>query len=1150
MAAPSIDSYLTPLPPVGEWPVMSSTERRPPQDRFASNVPVEGLRGALADSRPNPIDQYLKPVRTFDYGILQDTDDEKEALVRLWLGNTKFGAAQPKTVEELEAIKTRAEKIGMSLDDLIDEAEERQPFFERQASRLYRNGGPLVRGAFDSATSTITFGANVGARGLSYMPGLEWLSDWADENNRALDVSQGISETLDREGTLAQYISPTAASFLNGVGETGMDLATLYATKGVGMGATSPKAAAKAYATFYGLRRAQTELTVATDAGLSPGMRIAHATAMGGMEGALTYGFGAIASKFGLATSEEAMTIGRGAVDRLATRTGLSHALAGMTLEAGEEASIAAGQMLWGTYAGTDTLDAGFERIAKAAAIGGVTRGVLDIPPAVKRLRLAMEQTQADMPDTVRGTMDAQKAKVDDPNGSAVPPENETPAYKAAYQSKLEELSKVQLEVHSALEDIKIEERSLRDQVNDFVAARREFAASKDAENPELAPLTEAAFDEDAEALKAQRSALVERRKQAETAVKEAEKNLKALTKTQKNAALSAVQSKVGTKVIADDLKQQASTLQGARNEDTASYRKFYELSEVDETVRIAEEETLRSARAKGLTQKAVVISDEVLKTQRGIDSEEQAGMKDAVHRLTPEMQKAFELRNTLTPGTSDYNDADLLYRDIRNSIDSVTEALKVGAADPARMLGARSRTAAKSESNPANVRTTGKRIKGSDLTAQESDELTALALEIEGLKTRRDAIAKPDKTNPESEYNVLDYKIAGRQAMLELKLKKLEPKTLSSRTYGGLLGTHNLWRTWLTGFDLFPMLRQGYVHPIQAMRAAPSFFKALGSKKGAFLAQRSVNENPVAKYAEEVGLKNISEESPLALRDDALMSTVAEGAPILGPFQRAFRVYINKVRMDTFATYVNSLGGTGKVRKADGESIAKFVNIGTGHGDLLGFENSAHALAQLFIGPRYWASRMEYALGYPLWRAVARGDKTASKLMLKEYTKQVIGLSAFVGFAQIFGRAAFGEDAVDFFENPENPNFGRLRIGQTFIDITGGLGRPFRYIAGLTDPIRAKMANRPPMRDPNKVAAGIVTSNLSPAPAALVAAGRGYLSNKPPEVSASEFSKDYVLPWSFGAIIDAFKEEGVPAPIAISVLNLLGASGFRQDNK
>lgn len=1240
-------------------------------------------------------DGDFTPIHSYDYAPLDKLAADRDELANSWLSHRDFtGAAMPANVADLNAIKEKAAASGLSLDDVIAAAQEKESFGNRWALRLYRNGGPVYRGAVNSADSTATFLTNSAYRGLSYIPGWENLATEADKNNRHLQVQEAISDSLNREGSVASIVTPQVASMIGNVSQGVADIATVgaasAATAGLGgiaagaagaevaggaaigaeaaTGAVATDAAtagaakiaamnaSKKAALYFGARTYEQQLTVATDHGMSPNMRLLHASMMGGTTAAFTYGFGQWANTLGLATSEQAMLAGKPAVDRLIQRSGLAEAIGGMAISGGEQASQEAAQMAWGSFAGTDNTDEAFSRLAKAGATGAAMRGSAEVLPAVRNFHDAYIKTQEAIPDTVKGTLDAQKAAADGKTDSQ-PPENASENYKVAYSSELSEIMKLHKEAHASLADIKIGEDNLSEKLNQLNEKKTNLEfQKKQAENfdplavsPEMkkqlqalgftdeqiadskvsftnlndkkiaetaskkgqvSPELESALanlEAEQKSLEAKGKELQDRRKAAETDVKAAQDFFNRVDDDTKTEIKNKVVGDLETSRIKNVLDDSKVNLTRAQNELNAQFRAQEGYAELPPTERLSAEQALQNARDKGYVARADDIAKDIVSTGRGVERDEQAGLVEASQHRSARIAELTKMKADPSLSESARNDVELALNEARKSGDVISIALNKGRANVAQTLALGKYDA--DHTSPANIRETARRAARGEISESVANDLTDHAVKLNDIQTRarqaaQEKVVKPNEPLTEKGFILREMLRAERQKgrplnaaeessitetakkiygsvgdirnvdalrqkkvaddlyvegmeqrrALDAKLLDLQPKTMAQKVGEKATLLAGVQRELLTGGDLVPGFRQGLLYPIETMQSTKAFFRALRSEREAILADKEVLDNLLYPHSQtkDNPLAIVQADAPLSKQEDLMQGRMAESIPYVGAFGRAFRVFLNTMRMKVFESQINANGGIEKWDSSNIDSLNRAINCGSGRGTFPGFENSMGTWAKIMIGPRFFWSRLQYFTGVPYFTAAYRGDKMASRVILKTYAKQVAGLAAMTTFAELMGKAAYGPDAVRFYRNPfsddpeERFNVGRLRIGSTMIDITGGLARPFRYATALLEPEFAAAQNRPSLKRTGDTVLGIARGQLAPIPSALVSAGEVYAGKK----TASGELANYIFPWSWKDAYQAVQDEGLDKGSAIAAFNMFGAGSYTTEKK
>lgn len=250
-----------------------------------------------------------------------------------------------------------------------------------------------------------------------------------------------------------------------------------------------------------------------------------------------------------------------------------------------------------------------------------------------------------------------------------------------------------------------------------------------------------------------------------------------------------------------------------------------------------------------------------------------------------------------------------------------------------------------------------------------------------------------------------------------------------------------------MTGIDLSAPLRQGRMlaHRSEFYKSLGPMIKSMASEKGFNDVMESIASHPrfdVAKGA-KLALTNLGEE--LTEREEAIMSKFPTKIPGLGKLyqasNRAYTGYLNKLRMDTFSSLMDDaekIRGVGKVDDKTITDLTNFINNATGRGDLGALEPAATLLNATFFSPRYVASRMHLLNPHEYYKMDPFVRREALKSVLAMAGSQVAILSlAKMGGAQVT-------------DDPTNADFGKIKIGNTRVDLNAGLQQYVRVAAQL----------------------------------------------------------------------------------------------------
>jgi hypothetical protein len=266
-----------------------------------------------------------------------------------------------------------------------------------------------------------------------------------------------------------------------------------------------------------------------------------------------------------------------------------------------------------------------------------------------------------------------------------------------------------------------------------------------------------------------------------------------------------------------------------------------------------------------------------------------------------------------------------------------------------------------------------------------------------------------------------------------------------------------NLPRTLMASMDMSAPLRQGLglIHKKAFWTALPEMVRAFGSEDAYNQIQKGITDDPIFQktvnaegrinqsFAEKAGLQLTSLKN-MSSREESIMSSLAEKVPGVRPSNRAYTVFLNKLRADTFKQMVGDFGAysgmDAKNNLSVARSVAEFVNTASGRGSLGAAEPAAKVLSSVLFSPRLLASRLQM---------MAKGGgavfspevyMTKSPSIRREYLKSLAAIAATTGtFTQLMrlGSGATVEPDI------ASSDFGKIKFGDTRIDPYGGFQQP-----------------------------------------------------------------------------------------------------------
>lgn len=434
--------------------------------------------------------------------------------------------------------------------------------------------------------------------------------------------------------------------------------------------------------------------------------------------------------------------------------------------------------------------------------------------------------------------------------------------------------------------------------------------------------------------------------------------------------------------------------------------------------------------------------------------------------------------------------------------------------------------------------------LRNSDVPRLIEERLAALEKQKANLERR---IATNDiGPNPKADKltNAKIEEIEYRNHLLKQDIRDMR-RDLQPKTMAGLIATpFNIARGLMLTGEMSFVLRQGMLtaasHPIMVAKAIPDAVVALVSSRATFRSLRAMENDAMAPQFTRDKLHINREGAPLSAKEEAYVAYWTEKIPVLRNFERSANVFLNKIRIESYKAIAKSVAKDGKVTPDQGRAIAHAVNVFTGRGTLGSAEGAAVALNSIFLAPRYTASRFQYALGQPMWKAPAE----ARKAIAKEYVRQAVGMMAVAALGTAMG--------ADLELDPRSSDFLKLKVGNTRIDLGAGLNQIATFAArmftgqsksaihgGITD-----------LRGPNKPKTGqnvldVMTrfgrSKLGPAGSFAVDTLTGEdIMGEPTD--ALKTAKRMILPITYGDIYEAVDTEGAAPGLAMGIAAFLGA--------
>lgn len=445
--------------------------------------------------------------------------------------------------------------------------------------------------------------------------------------------------------------------------------------------------------------------------------------------------------------------------------------------------------------------------------------------------------------------------------------------------------------------------------------------------------------------------------------------------------------------------------------------------------------------------------------------------------------------------------------------------------------------------------------IKRIDRTTQKDvskyqDDITGDVRQLKAQKTRvRNKIAELQKQKEELSQNIviekpsrtfvpdkelLDMKTEMKKWELQVDDEFARLKRMNMRGWEKVKSEIpymiNIPRAALATMDMSNPLRQSLplttLYPQISSKAFIDMHRAAGSEKFFDKMMTAIEMHPEYKTAIDNGLDITSQSKSgmnIAKAEESYIgSQPLNKIPGLGVLtkasERAAVAYPNKLRMDIAGEMIKGLRAkeiTPENNPKAYQDMMKVINWGTGRANLGILEPMASIMNSVMFSPRLFVSRLQafnlvnYAKLHP----------AARNLLMKQMVATLAQGMTFLGLAKVMG----AQVVLD----TRSSDFGKIKVGDTRIDVWGGYQQIFTYLARMASgqvksvdgkrvyeldgklyPLRwfsDKKHQRNPMNgDAVDLTIGLIRNKLSPPAALAFDAATGA------KVTGEEFGEDF----------------------------------------
>ena len=308
-------------------------------------------------------------------------------------------------------------------------------------------------------------------------------------------------------------------------------------------------------------------------------------------------------------------------------------------------------------------------------------------------------------------------------------------------------------------------------------------------------------------------------------------------------------------------------------------------------------------------------------------------------------------------------------------------------------------------------------------------------------LRTGEFKLPEPRRAPPSSpslEAKQIALKNARQQ--VRARIQDLKPRTVRGVVQAGT----ELARTIKATADFSATLRQGFLlstrRPVVAAKTLNKSVRAFFSKHTSDQIDNAIRQHPNQQIRERAGLELSDVGSGVTgEREEFFASNLASRIPAFGAVvrasERSMTTTLNLLRTAAFDQFLD-LNPNATIDEL--RAWADYVNVASGRGNLGRLGAIGTELSTVIFAPRFAVSRFQAPTRlFKYWN-----QPRVRKEIAKEYAATVgVGLTA-LGLADLAG--------FEVGINPRDSDFGKIRFGDTRIDIWGGVQQPARLIARI----------------------------------------------------------------------------------------------------
>ena len=316
------------------------------------------------------------------------------------------------------------------------------------------------------------------------------------------------------------------------------------------------------------------------------------------------------------------------------------------------------------------------------------------------------------------------------------------------------------------------------------------------------------------------------------------------------------------------------------------------------------------------------------------------------------------------------------------------------------------------------------------------TDELARLREQLRNNQFEVKKELLPKKISPELDRAQVEVKIARKE--VQGAVSELAPRTIKSTA----VEAADVLRTLKATLDVSGTLRQGFIstvsHPIIGSKSFGKSVKAMFSKFSSEQIDNAIRSVDHHYIREKSGLylSPVGEGVKLSLREESFRGQLIQRFPIIGDLvkgsERHMLTYLNLMRSEIFDSF---LAKRPNATHAELSAFANWINVTTGRGALGRASAIGGELGFLFFAPRFAVSRIQTGFSFARAMRLPR----VRKEVLRDMTAVAVTGATVLGLGKMAG--------LEVGDDPRESDFGKIKVGNTKIDIWAGYQQPMRVL-------------------------------------------------------------------------------------------------------